>query len=53
MFMPPTPLPPYVIAAPSAGQSFMGPSQVTHSQTGIVLQYILRLSNLKRIFKLM
>uniref|UniRef100_A0A915PPA8 histone acetyltransferase n=1 Tax=Setaria digitata TaxID=48799 RepID=A0A915PPA8_9BILA len=34
MFMPPTPLPPYVIAAPSAGQSFMGPSQVTHSQTG-------------------
>ncbi|KAM3725189.1 Histone acetyltransferase KAT6B [Dirofilaria immitis] len=34
MFMPPTPLPPYVIAAPSAGQSFMGPSQVAHSQTG-------------------
>ncbi|EFO21568.1 hypothetical protein LOAG_06919 [Loa loa] len=34
MFMPPTPLPPYVLAAPSAGQSFMGPSQVTHSQTG-------------------
>ncbi|CAG9532301.1 unnamed protein product [Cercopithifilaria johnstoni] len=34
MFMPPAPLPPYVIAASSAGQSFMGPSQVTHSQTG-------------------
>uniref|UniRef100_A0AAF5PIZ0 histone acetyltransferase n=1 Tax=Wuchereria bancrofti TaxID=6293 RepID=A0AAF5PIZ0_WUCBA len=34
MFMPPTPLPPYVIAAPSAGQSFMGPSQVTHPQSG-------------------
>ncbi|OZC10549.1 MOZ/SAS family protein [Onchocerca flexuosa] len=34
MFMPPTPLPPYVIAAPSAGQSFMGHSQVAHSQTG-------------------
>ncbi|VIO87826.1 MOZ/SAS family protein [Brugia malayi] len=34
MFIPPTPLSPYVIAAPSAGQSFMGPSQVTHPQTG-------------------
>ncbi|VDM95340.1 unnamed protein product [Thelazia callipaeda] len=34
MFMPPTPLPPYVLAAPNAGQSFMGSSQVTHSQTG-------------------
>ncbi|VDK84519.1 unnamed protein product [Litomosoides sigmodontis] len=34
MFMPPAPLPPYVMAAQSAGQSFMGHSQVTHSQTG-------------------
>lgn len=47
MFMPPAPLPPYVIAAPSAGQSFMGPSQVTHSQTGILVQYILRSYNFK------